>query len=449
MTAQSSKTSLLIVDDSPDTRELIQRHLSAEGFDLRTAGDAAEALRILGSHPIDLVVTDFKMPGASGLDLVRHVRENLAGTEIMIITGYPSVEGAVNALKSGAGDYLSKPFTKNELLTAVHRALEKLSLRKSDRLASGKAASTPLGIVGESEPMQAVFKAALKAASATTPVLITGENGTGRGLLARAIHYGSARRKAPFVTANCDGIPEDLFDRQLLGFAGKGPMDMQAGFFQLVDGGTLFLKGVAALPEHIQDVLLRVLEEKQFRMIGSEETHPVSFRVIADTRMDLRQLVNEGAFREDLFVRLSMNVIPLPALRERGNDVAVLARHFLNESSKLLGRPIPRMTDAALSIIKSYSWPGNISELQNVIYQLLLTTERDWIDVPDFPPHMRLAAADASAVNRSLADLEAEHIRRVIAAVGGNKTRAAEILGINRKTLREKLRQTGDTQSED
>lgn len=449
MTSQSQKASLLIVDDSADTRELIQRNLATEGFELHTAGDAAEALRVLDSRPIDLVITDFKMPGASGLDLVRHVRENLAQTEIMIITGYPSVEGAVNALKSGAGDYLSKPFTKDELLTAVHRAMEKLSLRKSDGLPIDKSASAPLGIVGESGAMQGVFKAALKAASAATPVLITGENGTGRGLLARAIHYGSSRRKAPFVTVNCDGIPEDLFDRQLLGFAGKGPADDQAGFFELVDGGTLFLKGVAALPVHIQDVLLRVLEERRFRMIGSEDTHPAAFRVVSDTRMDLRQLVNEGVFREELFVRLSMNVISVPALRDRGNDVVVLARHFLTESSKLLGRPIPRMTEAALAMVKGYTWPGNISELQNVIYQLLLTTEHDLIDVPDFPPHMRVAAADASAVNRSLAELEAEHIRRVIAAVGGNKTRAAEILGINRKTLREKLRQTGETPSEE
>jgi DNA-binding NtrC family response regulator len=437
-----------VVDDSIDTRELLQRNLSAQGYEVLTAADASEALRILGMRHVDLVITDFKMPGASGLDLVRHIRENLKTTEVMMITGFPSVEGAVKAIKSGAGEYLSKPFTKEELFAAVSRVMERLSLRKASQASSERPIANPLGMLGESDAMQAVFKAVARAASSITPVLITGENGTGKELLARAIHYGSSRARAPFVSINCTGSPEELFERQLFGYISGGPngkTEAHLGFLQLVDGGTLYLEEVSELPYAMQTGLLHVLEEREFQVLGSTDSHAASFRLIAASDRDLRALVNEGVFRDDLYIRLSMNVLAVPALRERGNDVLLLARHFLNELSKGVTKSVPRLSDHAMEVVKSYAWPGNIGELQNIISQLLHSTESDIIDVPDFPPHMRFSVAEVSILNRSLATVEAEHIRNVIAAAGGNKTRAAEILGINRKTLREKLKQSEST----
>jgi len=444
MSADNSKECLLVVDDSPDTRELLQRNLSSQGYEALTAADVAEALRILGLRHVDLVVTDLKMPGASGLDLVRHIRENLRETEVMMITGYPSVEGAVTAMKSGAGEYLSKPFTKEELLGAVGRVMEKLRLRRAGQLSPDRHISHPPGMVGGSEAMHGVYKAISRAASAVTPVLITGEHGTGKGLVARAVHHASSRADAPFATLDCAGHPAAVLERQLFGYTAESPpgkMESPAGFFRLVEGGTLYLKSIATLSGIVQAELLRVLEDKRSQRIGSTDTRPAGCRLIADSDRDLPALVDAGVFREDLLMRLSMNVIAVPALRERGNDVLLLARHFLDGLSKETGKPVPRLSDHVMEIMKHYSWPGNIGELQNVIYRLLRMTDTDVIDVPDLPSHMRFSLADASLLSRSLAQVEAEHIRNVMASVGGNKTRAAEILGINRKTLREKLAQ--------
>jgi DNA-binding NtrC family response regulator len=270
MPGGNANACLLVVDDSPDARELLQRNLSSQGYEVLTAAGMAEALSILATTHVDLVLTDLKMPHASGLDLVRHVHENLKETEVIMVTGYPSVEGAVTAVKSGAQEYLSKPFTKDELLAAVGRVMEKLSLRKAT-LKSMRQPSNPLGMVGESDPMLKVFKAALKAAVETTPVYLMGENGTGRERLAKAIHAASPRAAAPFVTVNCFGTEPESFEKQLLGYIMKtslGAMESHEGFFQFLDGGTLHLKNVSQLPDALQSTLFRVLEEREFRVIG-------------------------------------------------------------------------------------------------------------------------------------------------------------------------------------
>lgn len=445
MTVEKSRGCLLVVDDSADTRELLQRNLSSQGFEVRTAADVTEALKILGSAQIDLVITDLKMPGGSGLYLVRHVRENLKETEVMMITGYPSVEGAIAAVKSGAEEYLCKPFTRDELLAAVSRALEKLSMRKAGIANIDRQTANTLGIVGESEAMHKVFKAASRLMTLRTPVLITGENGTGKELMARAIHYTGLNANASFITVNCTNNAEEFSEKQLFGYATKAPrgeVGWQAGFFHFADGGTLYLKEIPELPYILQTKLFRALEEKKFHAVGSTDIREVNFRVIADSNRDLRSLANEGTFREDLFVRLSMNTISIPPLRERGNDILLLARHFLEKYSRDMGRSVPSFSDRALEVMKSYSWPGNIAELQNFIHLLILRLDTDLIDVPDFPVHMRYSMPGATSLKRSLAELEIEHIRNVIASVGGNKSQAAEILGITRKTLREKLKQT-------
>ncbi|MDD4051683.1 MAG: sigma-54 dependent transcriptional regulator [candidate division Zixibacteria bacterium] len=451
MARNNSKGRLLIVDDSADTRELLQRILSSQGYEVLGAVGVAEALKLLEGTRVDLVITDLKMPGISGLDLVRHIRENLKESEVMMITGYPSVEGAVAAVKSGAEEYLPKPFTREELLAAVDRVMEKLALRRVGSIQIDRRIADTLGIVGESEAMQKVLKAVSKAAAGATPVLVTGEYGTGKELIARAIHYSGSRAEAPFVTVNCMGNPDEYCEKQLYGYrqsTGAGAMETRMGFLQFAEGGTLYLKEVSNLSYAMQTKLFRLLEDRQYREIGSADVRPTNFQVIADSDKNLRALVDKGAFREDLFIRLSMNTISVPALRERGNDVVLLARHYLTKLSKEIGRPVPRFSDHALEVLKNYSWPGNIGELQNLIQRLVTETDGDVIDVPDFPAPMRYSVLGTTGLNRSLAEMEIEHIRNVIASVGGNKTQAAEILGITRKTLREKLKQQANPKAD-
>jgi len=446
MTPKRQTISLLVVDDSADTRELLQRNLSSKGYEVFTASDVAESMRIIGSTYIDLVITDLKMPGASGLDLVRHIRENFKDIEVMIITGYPSVEGAVAAVKSGAEEYLTKPFTKEELFSAVERTLEKLSLRRAGRTQIDKQLLNPSGMIGESEGMQKVFRSSFKAACSKIPVLISGERGTGKELLAKAIHFSSSRYRSPFMTIRCTGLGEEDIERLLFGDGAGGSYGKashQKGLFESIGDGTLYLDDIAELSGTMQIRLLEVLEGKEIFQAVSGEIHPADFVLIAGTSRNLRQLTDSGSFQEDLFVRLSMAAITVPPLRDRDNDIILLARHFLSKYAGEINRTVPRFSEQALQVIRNYSWPGNIAELENVINWIIRTAEAAVIDIPDLPSHMRFSVAGAIGQNRSLADVEVEHIKNVIASVDGNKTRAAEILGINRKTLREKLRQTG------
>jgi DNA-binding NtrC family response regulator len=442
MTGGSTKNRLLVVDDSHDTRELLQRNLSSQGYEVVTAGDVKTALRILESAQVDLVITDLKMPGASGLQLVQHVKEHVKGTAVIMITGYPSVEGAVAAVKSGAEEYLTKPFTQQELFAVVGRVMATRGLPKAGRVQHTRQIANPLGIVGESKAMREVLDAVSRAAATANPVLITGERGTGTPLLARAIHYTSPRAAAPFVVVHCGGVPEEILERQLFGEAAEtsaAGTESRAGFLLLAGDGTLFLHDISELPYGIQARLVRALEENAFRAVGSTRAHTIAFRLIAASHRDLRPLVGRGLFRDDLFLRLSATTIAVPAVRERGNDALLLAEHFLRRFASELGRPVPSFSPRAVEAVTRYSWPGNVAELQNCIQQLVSTTSTGIIDVSALPEPMRYWLRATPGVNRSLAEVEADYIRNVLASVGGNKTRAAEILGINRKTLREKL----------
>jgi len=443
MAAASKHPAILVVDDTPSTLEIVERNLTAQGYRVLTAPGAAEAIRIAETTPIDLVITDLKMPRVSGLDLVRHVRENLKDTEVIVITGFPSVEGAVKAVKTGAEEYLAKPFTDEELLSAVKRALGKREARRAGRSAASAAPPTPYGIVGESEPMRRVFKAISKAAAASATVLITGESGTGKELVARAIHYSSPRSSASFVPVNCGGIPEGLLESELFGFvkgAFTGASESRAGFFQTADGGTIFLDEISETSLSMQVKLLRVLQDKTVYMVGSSRGRVVDVRVLASTNKQVPTLVKKGLFREDLFFRLNVIMIELPPLRERGDDILLLVHHFAAKYSKELGRPAPRFSDEALKVLRDYhAWPGNVRELENTIHRLVVMTEDECIEAPDLPPVMRFSALREPSLNRTLAEVEAEYIRNVLTSVGGNKTIAAKVLGIDRKTLREKL----------
>ncbi len=437
---------ILVVDDAPDTLEVLQRNLHSLGYQVYTAPGVAEAIRILEETVPDLVITDLKMPKVSGLELVRHVRENYPDTEVMMITGYPSIGGAVDAVKMGAEDYISKPFTDEELYAAVARALAKLRMRRAVQVPPFRAPQAPSGLIGESAAMQKVFTAISKAAPTAATVLITGESGTGKELVARAIHYGSPRASSPFVPVNCAAIPEGLLESELFGYvkgAFTGAAETRAGFFQTADGGTIFLDEISATTAAMQVNFLRVLQEREVCMVGSTRSRPVDIRVVAATNKDLHALIQREAFREDLYFRLNVITINLPPLRDRGEDVLLLIRHFAGTFAKEVGRPVPNFSDAALQVLRRYHWPGNVRELENVVQRLVVMADGDLIDVPDLPSLMRFSALGRGGFDRTLAEVEAEYVRNVLESVNGNRTRAAEILGIDRKTLREKLKDKG------
>ncbi len=438
------KESVLVVDDIPNTVEVLQRNLTSAGYSVFTAPSVAEALAIIDTNPIDLVVTDYKMPKIDGLDLLRHIRENRKDMEVIMITGYPSVAGAVQALKNGAEEYLAKPFTDEELFTAVRRTLDKLYRRRLGYTPPPQTWSTPSGMIGESEPMKKVLKAVSKVAATSATVLISGESGTGKELVARAIHYCSPRAAAPFVPVNCGGIPEGLLESELFGYvkgAFTGATESRAGFFQTADGGTIFLDEISETSLNMQVKLLRVLQDREVYMVGSSRRRKVDVRVLASTNKDLPRLIEKGLFREDLYFRLNVVTIDLPPLRDRGDDLVLLIHHFSRKFSQELGKPTPHFTDEALHILKDcHSWPGNVRELENIIHRLVVMSDGECIDVPDLPSLMRFSILRQPHLTRTLAQAEGEYIRDVLASVGGNRTKAAEILSVDRKTLREKIK---------
>jgi DNA-binding NtrC family response regulator len=361
----------------------------------------------------------------------------------MMVTGYPTIQGAVTAVKAGSQDYLIKPFTGEELLSAVKGALSVLHARRNAQSAPPRPPPSLAGLIGESKAMRAVYQAIVKAAAVRATVLISGESGTGKELAARAIHYNSSRASAPFVPVNCGSIPESLLESELFGHvkgAFTGASESRAGFFQTADGGTIFLDEISDTSLPMQAKLLRVLQDGDIYMVGSSRPREVDVRVLAATNKDLRTLVKNRVFREDLFFRVNVITISMPPLREREDDVLLIASHFAAKFAEELGRAVPRFSDEALQVLRNYHWPGNVRELENLVQRLVVMTEADVIEVPDLPSTMRFSLSREAGLERTLAEVEAEHIHNVLASLGGNKTRAAEILGIDRKTLREKLK---------
>ena len=432
---------LLIVDDNVNTLEVIKRNLTHEGYKVLISSSVQDAMAVLETNDINLVITDFKMPKTSGLDMVKHVKENFKDIGIMMITGYPSIEGAVAAVKEGAEEYLVKPFTDSELAACVQRVLEKLAHRRALQIRESPAKT--YGIIGESKEMHGVFGLIEKASATTANVLISGESGTGKELVARAIHYGGDRSAAPFVSVNCTAIPDNLLESELFGHvkgAFTGANDSRAGFFQIADGGTILLDEIGDASLNMQGKLLRVMQSKEIFMVGSSRVRKVDVRIVAATHKDLPVLIKKSHFREDLFYRLAVLDIVIPPLNQRGDDVLLLANHFIKKFSEEMNRPAPSFSDNALQSLKNYAWPGNVRELENLMQKLAVLIESDIIDVADLPNSMRFSISQKQWAKRSLAQVEVEHILGVLANEGGNKTRAAEVLGIDRKTLREKIK---------
>ena len=441
--AMNKKPQILVVDDSENMLEIIRRNLSKAGYVVYTVTNVMDAISFLEETSLELVITDLKMPNVGGLELVRHVKENYKNIEVLVITGHPSIENAIQSVKLGADEYLIKSFTADELFDAVKKALKKQTDRLDANRKTPKEEKLSTGIIGGSKLIIKVFKAISKASKINATILLIGETGTGKELVARAIHYNSDQASAPFIAVNCGGIPESLLESELFGYvkgAFTGANETRGGFFQAADGGTIFLDEISNTTLSMQAKLLRVLQEKEVNMIGANKSQKINLRIIAATNADLNLLVKKGVFREDLFYRLNIIPINIPALRDRDDDIPLLMNHFVKKYCEESDKEPLKFTDDVIKVFKGYYWPGNVRELENIIQRLVIMTDEDIIDLPDLPSAMKYAIQSGKDVNRTLAEVEREHILNVLSLVNQNKTKAAEILGIDRKTLREKIK---------
>lgn len=442
------RPTVLVVEDDPDMRQLILEELTEQGYDVIEAADGVEALEQQARHRIDVIVTDNMMPSMKGTELLAEMQRRDSEIPVVLITAFGSIGSAVDAMKSGAYHYVAKPFLMEDLLVIVHSAIEARRLQQEmSRLPQDDHPSVLHGIVGQSETIRNTMDLVLRAAEVDSPVLLMGESGTGKELLARALHEGSPRSQGPFVPVNCSAIPKTLVESQLFGHRRGAFTDAREdhqGYFQRADGGTLFLDEIGDMPLSVQGKLLRALQEHEVQPLGSTTAIQVDARVVAATHRDLERRVDAGLFRSDLFYRLNVIVINIPALRERPEDIVALTAHFLRKHGKRLGRE-RTVSPEALEALRRYSWPGNVRELENAIERAIVLSHDPVIGPSGLPDKIRSRPPRAEVVSsmRSIAELEQEHILRTLRAVKGNKAAAARILGLDRKTLYRKLEQYG------
>jgi DNA-binding NtrC family response regulator len=446
---------ILVVDDDARMRELIVRVLAREGYAVRPLPRGQEALQALEEGPVDLVVSDIRMPEMDGLTLLQEVRRLAPETSVLMMTAFGSIDTAVQAIKAGAYDYLTKPFKNDELIVVVRRAMEERRLRAEVR-ALREEVSTKYNfsnILGKSKPMLDLFALIKKVAGSRTTVLLQGRSGTGKELVAKAVHYNSPRRGRPLVTVNCAAIPKDLLESELFGHlkgAFTGAIANKRGLFEEADGGSLFLDEIGELCPELQVKLLRVLQEREIRRIGDTRTVSVDVRLIAATNRDLAQAVNEGLFREDLYYRLNVIPIVLPDLKDRTEDVPLLATHFLMKYAKEADPPIEGIAKDAMRLLLEYDWPGNVRELENVIERAVILARGPQILPGDLPAQLRAhqtppphQSTAASPHRPTLEELERDYIATVLRETRWHQMRAAHILGIDRRTLYRKIRTYG------
>ena len=446
---------VLIVDDEPNIRKVLSAHLTRFGHEVATAADGAEAIAQLQEDVFHLVITDLKMPVVDGMALLKWCSEHLPGLPVIMITAHGTVDTAVTALKSGAFDYVTKPFDRDELQQIISKALV-VEARNARRLSDDP--SGRFAIIGRTTPMRKVYELIEKVAPSPTTVLITGESGTGKELVARALHEQSDRSDGPFIQINCGAIPENLFEAELFGYekgAFTGAMASKPGRFELADGGTLFLDEVGELPRDMQVKILRVLQERVIDRIGGVRSTTVDVRVITATNVDLLRAVRDGRFRDDLYYRLNVIPIHLPPLRDRVDDIPLLVEHFLRRFNDRLGKEIRAIAPDALAALLEHNWPGNIRELENLMERSVLLVESDMIRLDDLPG-LRTGGPLTPDVDNDLEELglkeyvrvhtvklERARIARALSVETGNVTRAARRLGISRKSLQTKMKEYG------
>ncbi|MCW5979197.1 MAG: sigma-54-dependent Fis family transcriptional regulator [Bryobacteraceae bacterium] len=445
------KHRILIVEDEEKLRRVIELQLVSAGFEVDQAGSAEEGLRL--ADRADLVLTDLRLPGLDGLELIHRLRRQNAMLPVVVITAFGTVENAVEAMKAGAIDFLPKPFSMDHLMTVVNKGLEMRALRDENRKLREELGHRYAfeNIVGRSTAMQEIFGAIERVAPTRATVLIAGESGTGKDLIARAIHYHSPRRDRPFVKIDCTTIPENLMESELFGYekgAFTGAAAAKPGKFEMADTGTVFLDEIGDMPAAIQVKLLRVLQERQFERLGSTKTRQIDVRVIAATNADLRAALENGEFREDLYYRLNVVPLNMPPLRDRKDDIPALVDYFIRKYSKELGGRVVAVSPEALQALWAHHWPGNVRELQNVIERSLVLCSGERLEASDVkldpsPRYNHAAEEPLLPAGMTLEEHERSLIRKALEQANGNKSQAARLLGLTRNALRYRLSQMG------
>jgi len=442
---------VLVVDDEKSILTLLEEALTQWGYQVTAAGTGAEALAALRTQVFDAALTDVRMPDMSGLDLLREIKKRDESIEVVIMTGYPTISSAVEALKEGAYDYLSKPLILDELRHLMQRLMERRFLRgevQTLRMRLGEEL-TVNELIGGSPSMVRVKEIIGKVAVTDSPVLIEGESGTGKELVAAAIHRLSSRAKGPFIPVNCSAIPRDLLESEFFGHvrgAFSGAVADALGLFRGANEGTIFLDEIAELPPELQVKLLRVLQEMQVRPVGSTKAYPVDVRVIAATNRNLEQAMKAGSFRQDLFYRLNVIRVTLPPLRERREDIPALVNHFIRRFNKRFRRDVRGITQDAVAALAAYDFPGNVRELENLIERAFAMGTRESLtlaDLPSLSARPSIAPSIETKAVPTLAEVEKELILRALAVHNNDKEEAARALGISRRTIYRRLKEYG------
>lgn len=444
------KSHILVVDDDAEMRSLLQDVLQDAGYQVEVASSGREALRKLAEGEFGVVFSDLRMKEMPGIELLSEARRAYPDTNVIIMTAFGSVESAIQAMKQGAYDYLVKPVKTDEVLLVAARAMRESRLRREvNRLRREVHKEYSFHqILGKSKPMRELFDLIRRVADSPTNVLITGESGTGKELVAKAIHYNSERRAGPFVPVNCAAIPDTLLESELFGHMKGSFTDAKSdkrGLFEEASLGTLFLDEISELPTLLQAKLLRAIQEKEIRRVGSTKAVPIDVRIIAATNLDLGEEVKAKRFREDLYYRLNVIEIRMPPLRERRDDIPLLVEAFLRKCAEASRKAVKGITEAALALLMDYAWPGNVRELENVIERAVTLARGEKIIPEDLPPAVQGSRGERRVIDEAaertlpLHEVEREYILRVLEKTGGNKYQAAQVLGIDRKTLYRKL----------
>jgi two-component system, NtrC family, response regulator AtoC len=458
---------VLIVDDELNIRRVLAAMLARDGYEVTTAADGEQALAVLQKTPVHVVVTDLVMPRVGGMELLQRVGAEFPDVPVIMITAHGTVDSAVAALKAGAFDYVTKPFEQEELKKVIAKATRAHDLERQN-VHPGAAEGERPPLVGQSVAMRQVDDIVAKVADSPSTVLITGESGTGKELIARELHQRSSRKDKPLIKVNCAAIPKDLVESELFGYekgAFTGAVGSKPGRFELADDGTLFLDEIGEIPVEMQVKLLRALQESEFERVGGIKTIRVDVRLIAATNRDLKALIADGRFREDLYYRLAVVPISLPPLRERKGDIPLLVAHFVKKYDRRLGKRVVGVDEEAMQMLLAYSWPGNIRELENLMERSVLFADGPVIEGSSLPDALRERPAGAQTpiaavgplgaiaapsgasmkeiVRQAQAELERELITRALEETGGNVTRAAKRLQISRKSLQVKMKELG------
>lgn len=449
-------STVLVVDDEKNYLVVLEDLLMDEGYEVLTASSATQALDIIAETPIDTVLSDIKMPGLTGIELLEKISAMDPDLPVILMTAFAEVDQAVEAMKKGALDHIQKPFDNMDVKRAVARGVERRSLVKNIRHLETELGSLWGNIIGKSKAMETVFSIMKRVADTPTTVLISGESGTGKELIARGLHRASSRHRAPFVSINCGAVPENLLESELFGYekgAFTGAVGLKQGKFEFADHGTLFLDEVGEMSLTLQVKLLRVLQEHEFQRVGGNKEIKVDVRIIAATNKDLREEVETGRFRGDLFFRLNVVRIDVPPLRERREDIPVLAAHFVNKFCERLGRPLKEVDQEVMSNLFRYSWPGNVRELENVIERALVLCKGTKIMAEDLPAELREPPQIEDGLDNSISwekgltetldAIEERIIRQALEKAGNVQAQAAKTLGISRSNLQYKMKKYG------